>query len=143
MTRQADEAAIRSIIENTNDAHRALEAHAIVAPYEPDAVLFDLAPPLARRIDAEQVAAWLATWDGPVVRSVRDLDISVGGDLAFATFFVHTSAVTRDTKEPAEWWARTTMCFERIEREWRIVHEHVSVPFYMDGTFRAALDLQP
>ena len=46
------EAAIRSMIEKTNDAHRALDANAIVAPYEPDAVLFDLAPPLARRIEA-------------------------------------------------------------------------------------------
>jgi ketosteroid isomerase-like protein len=143
MTRQTDEATIRSIIEGANDAHRARDANAIVAPYTPDAVLFDLAPPLARRLDAKQVAAWLDTWDGPVLRSVRDLDISVGGDLAFATFFVHTSAVTKNTNEQAEWWARATMCFERIEREWRVVHEHVSVPFYMDGSFRAALDLQP
>jgi ketosteroid isomerase-like protein len=27
--------------------------------------------------------------------------------------------------------------------EWRIVHDHSSVPFYMDGSYRAAVDLKP
>ena len=26
---------------------------------------------------------------------------------------------------------------------WKIAHEHTSVPFYMDGSFRAAVDLEP
>ncbi|WP_446719495.1 hypothetical protein [Inquilinus sp. OTU3971] len=26
---------------------------------------------------------------------------------------------------------------------WVIVHEHESVPFYMDGSLRAAVDLKP
>ena len=26
---------------------------------------------------------------------------------------------------------------------WTVIHEHVSVPFYMDGSERAALDLKP
>jgi hypothetical protein len=26
---------------------------------------------------------------------------------------------------------------------WRIVHEHNSTPFYLDGSLRAALDLRP
>jgi ketosteroid isomerase-like protein len=26
---------------------------------------------------------------------------------------------------------------------WRITHEHNSTPFYMDGSDKAALDLQP
>ena len=28
-------------------------------------------------------------------------------------------------------------------RNLAIVHEHESVPFYMDGSFRAAIDLKP
>jgi hypothetical protein len=27
--------------------------------------------------------------------------------------------------------------------KWAIVHEHVSVPFYMDGSYKAAIDLKP
>ena len=26
---------------------------------------------------------------------------------------------------------------------WRIAHAHTSVPFHMDGSFRAAVELQP
>jgi ketosteroid isomerase-like protein len=40
-------------------------------------------------------------------------------------------------------WMRETVCLERGDGGWRIVHEHASVPFYMDGTLRPAFDLQP
>jgi PhnB protein len=67
----------------------------------------------------------------------------VDGDLAFAHFYVRTSAVTKGDKEQVHWWARATLCFKRRERQWLVAHEHVSVPFYMDGSYRAALDLEP
>jgi ketosteroid isomerase-like protein len=38
---------------------------------------------------------------------------------------------------------RSTVCFRKIAGEWMVVHEHSSVPFYMDGSYRAAVDLQP
>jgi hypothetical protein len=31
----------------------------------------------------------------------------------------------------------------KIDGSWRIVHEHNSTPFYLDGSLRAALDLRP
>jgi hypothetical protein len=40
-------------------------------------------------------------------------------------------------------WMRSTLCFRRNEDGWRIAHAHTSVPFHMDGSFRAAVDLQP
>lgn len=30
-----------------------------------------------------------------------------------------------------------------VDRKWQIVSDHTSVPFYMDGSYRAAVDLQP
>jgi SnoaL-like domain len=38
---------------------------------------------------------------------------------------------------------RQTLSFRKIDGEWKIAHEHASVPFYMDGSFRAAIDLKP
>jgi PhnB protein len=38
---------------------------------------------------------------------------------------------------------RETLVLERREDGWKIVHEHTSVPFYMDATLRPAFDLQP
>ena len=40
-------------------------------------------------------------------------------------------------------WLRATVCFRRVDGAWKVAHEHASVPFYMDGSFRAAIDLKP
>jgi ketosteroid isomerase-like protein len=36
-----------------------------------------------------------------------------------------------------------TLGCRRIDGAWKIVHEHASVPFAMDGSFRALVDLKP
>jgi hypothetical protein len=40
-------------------------------------------------------------------------------------------------------WVRVTACRRKINGKGLITHEHVSVPFYMDGSYRAAVDLKP
>ena len=143
MADQVDKAAIRRIIEGIDKALHDRDAEAVVAGFAADALLFDLAPPLSRRINAEDVAAWLSTWEGPVTRETRNLEITVNGELAFAHGYFRTNATTKDGGERVEWWSRATLCFTRRAGRWLIVHEHTSVPFYMDGSFRAAIDLKP
>jgi ketosteroid isomerase-like protein len=38
---------------------------------------------------------------------------------------------------------RETVCLHRVDGAWKIVHQHTSVPFYMDATLRPAFDLKP
>jgi ketosteroid isomerase-like protein len=40
-------------------------------------------------------------------------------------------------------WFRATVCLRKLGGTWWITHEHKSTPFYMDGSFKAAVDLQP
>jgi len=40
-------------------------------------------------------------------------------------------------------WFRATACLARRAGTWKIVHMHNSVPFAMDGSGRALLDLKP
>jgi ketosteroid isomerase-like protein len=40
-------------------------------------------------------------------------------------------------------WFRATACFRREAGRWRITHMHHSVPFAMDGSDKALLDLKP
>jgi ketosteroid isomerase-like protein len=40
-------------------------------------------------------------------------------------------------------WFRETLGFRKIDGKCAITHEHKSVPFYMDGSFKAAIDLKP
>jgi ketosteroid isomerase-like protein len=139
-----DEAAIRALIDTVHKAHHSKNAAAIVAPYDPDAVVFTLAPPLSRRaVDFQgELKAWLDTWEGPVELETRDFSITVSADLAFCYGFYRLSGV-KSGAGPQSVWMRATVCLRRTGGAWRIVHEHTSVPFYMDGSYRAAVDLKP
>jgi ketosteroid isomerase-like protein len=139
-----DEADIRALIESVHQAHHDKDAAAIVAPYAPDAAIYDLAPPLGHRgMDRAAKEAWLNGWDGPVELESRDLEISVSGDLAFCHGYVRMSGNPKAAGRPISFWRRATFCLARQAGAWRIVHEHDSVPFYMDGTPRPAFDLAP
>ena len=118
------------------------DARAVAAAYAPDAVIFDLAPPLAHSLDAKQLANWLEGWGGPVDQQLEDFKLAVNGDLAVGHGLVHVSTRTKSGDEAA-WWMRLTVCLTRQSGNWKIVHEHTSVPFYMDGSYRAAIDLTP
>ena len=109
-----------------------------------DAVVCDLAPPLSHRgIGLQEKKAWLETWEGPVDCESRDFNITVSGDFAFCHGFYRLSGTPKAAGRPISFWMRATVCLHRDGGAWRIVHEHKSVPFYMDGSLRPAFDLQP
>jgi ketosteroid isomerase-like protein len=139
-----DEADIRALIESVHQAHHNKDAAAIVAPYAQDATVFNLAPPLSHRgMGLEEKNAWLETWEGPIDCESRDLSITVNGDFAFGHGFYRMSGTPKAAGRPISFWMRATVCLLRDGGSWQIVHEHTSVPFYMDGSLRPAFDLQP
>jgi ketosteroid isomerase-like protein len=105
-------------------------------------VLYDLAPPLVHRgADRAALERWLATWDGPVTLEAKDPEVTVDGALAVA----HGLARMRGQQqgEARDLWFRATAVLAKQGERWRIMQEHTSVPFHMDGSFRAAIDLRP
>lgn len=143
MTTETERAEIAAVLDAVRKGHHDKDATAVGRQYTPEAMIFDLAPPLAHRLDVPGLAAWLDTWAGPVDLDERDLAIEVSGETAFCHGLSHVSATTKTGGEEAQWWQRLTVCLRRIDGAWKIVHEHVSVPFYMDGSYRAAIDLAP
>jgi ketosteroid isomerase-like protein len=139
----SDVGAIRAVIAAVEAAYHAKDAAAIARHYAPGAIIADLAPPLLRRgLDTSVTQAWLDGWDGPVEITTRDLEIQVDGNLALCHGLQPTRARTR-SGEQAAWWSRITLALARTPAGWRVMHEHSSVPFHMDGSFRAAIDLEP
>ncbi len=135
--------AIAGVVDALVAAHRAKDAAALAGLYTADARIADLAPPLAKRgFDRSGFQAWFDGWEGPVELELRDLDVVDGGNLVLCHGLQHTRA-HRASGEAAAWWSRFTLAVARTEAGWRIVHHHDSVPFHMDGSFRAAVDLQP
>jgi uncharacterized protein (TIGR02246 family) len=139
-----DSARIRLLIDQQASAFRAKNADGVLAAYAPEAVTFDLAPPLQHSAAGarERIEGWFATWVGPLGYDIHDLAIDSTDDLAFGRALVRISGTKTDGERP-DVWARLTLCLRKIEGAWKIVHEHTSVPFYMDGSLRAAVDLKP
>jgi len=142
LTRSDDEARIRSVIEDWSGALRRKDPGGVVANHAADYVQFSLAPPLvSTEGNAEGLAAWFATWQGSLGHELSDLRIAVGGDTAFCHGLARLSG-TKSDGQGVELWFRLTLGFRRTGGAWKITHEHESVPFYMDGSFRAAIDLE-
>ena len=139
----SDEAAIRRVVADRVNALRARDATALTAHDASYILSYDLAPPLAARgVDSAGLEKWLAGWDGPVTLEVRELDVVAGDEVAFATSLNRMQADAR-IGPPMDLWVRSTLGLRKIGSRWTVAHEHVSVPFYMDGSTRAAVDLQP
>jgi uncharacterized protein (TIGR02246 family) len=137
-----DRTEIEALFQQLVRAHADHDADAIVEAYAADAVIYDLAPPLGRRgMNRDSVAAWLAGWDGPIQIDARDVSLTVDRDVAFASALNRMRG--RQSGEDQDLWYRTTMCLRKTNGRWRITHDHSSVPFYMDGSDRAAVDLKP
>jgi len=113
--------------------------------YAPEAVTADLAPPLWNRGGAtlrRDFEEWFRSWAGPIGIETRDVHVTAVGDLAFARMSNRIHG-TKTDGEASDIWVRATVCFSKRAGEWKVTHEHVSVPFYMDGSYRAAVDLKP
>ena len=137
------ETAIRAMIDDWRSALRARDAEALLAHYAPDFLSFDLAPPLRTRgPDLAGTKAWLATWRGPIELDVADLHVEVDGGLAYSTSLNRIRGIKTNGTE-IDLWVRATIGYRNKGGRWKVAHEHISVPFRMDGSERAALDLQP
>jgi ketosteroid isomerase-like protein len=147
MTAHSDEAAIGALLEAQAQGIRAKDAGRALSPYAPGLVRFDLAPPLAQAgadaLDRNNLIAWFDTWRGPIRYELRDFSITAAGDIAFAHGFVRIGGTKQDDDRARDLWARQTVCLRKSDDAWKIVHEHTSTPFYMDGSLKAAVDLAP
>jgi uncharacterized protein (TIGR02246 family) len=142
------EAEVRAVLDEYAAAHADRDAQRLRAPFTDDAVQYTLAPPLQQGPDTpygtvDGVRAWLATFDGPIGIGYRDPQIVATDGLAMVHTLTSMTATPAGAPEPFTFWYRSTFGLRRIDGDWRIVHLHESTPFHMDGSFRAAVDLEP
>lgn len=140
------EARIRAVLDDWADAYRAKDADRVISHHAEGNVQFIMAPPLqfsgANAWDKSALEAWFSSFDGPLGYEIRDLSIAAGDGTAFCHFLNRLGATSiRDGK--FEMWNRVTLGFRKIGDRWLIAHVHQSVPFHMDGSFKAAVDLTP
>jgi uncharacterized protein (TIGR02246 family) len=143
-SKSAEEAAIRAVIDAITKAVRAKDVEAMLAQCAPDIVTFDMVPPLRHQGSQAIRGLWartLAAFDPPLEYEVHDLDISVDGDVAFARCLNRFGGTKKDGRRVLN-SLRSTFGLRKIDGQWKVVHEHVSVPFDME-TGKAMLELKP
>ncbi len=139
-----DEADIRQQIDKVLQAIRAMDLEGVKPIYAPDIVSFDIVPPL-QHVGAE--AKWknwadvFTAYQRPLGYEIRDLAITVGDDVAFGHSLNRISGTLKNGKR-SDYWVRWTACFRKIDGNWLIVHDQVSVPLDVQSG-RALLNLEP
>jgi ketosteroid isomerase-like protein len=99
--------------------------------YVPDESLFvfDLAPP-RQYVGA---AAYRKNWEDFIGTmtglkfEVTDFNVTADGELAYAHSIHYVSATDSDGQK-VEFTVRVSDVYRKIEGQWLVVHEHVSVP---------------
>ena len=140
------EDAVRQVVADRTAAYRAGDAERFCSHYAEDVVVFNLAPPLVQPSSSDRGVAGMTAWfegkGGGVWVEVRDLEVTVSGDLAMCTS-LQSMGARPESPQPFTLWYRATLGLRRVDATWLVVHEHTSTPFYMDGSLRAATDLEP
>lgn len=118
---------IKALLEAWADAVRRHDMPAILAHHEQDIVMFDVPPPLQSR-GMEQ---YKKTWDlffkfhNPAQAfDIEELEITAGDDVAFAVAIMRCAG----SSTPEGLHFRLTVGLRKIDGDWRITHEHHSVP---------------
>lgn len=127
---KADEGQIRKMMEEWREAIRSRDLDRLESLYAADMLFFDVIPPYVQ----SGAKAYRATWEGMfrhlpprVMPYMRDVQIHTSGDLA--VMHGSTQLVNADTKADATMGSvRVTVVYQRTGGEWKVIHEHVSVP---------------
>lgn len=140
------EAEIRQLLARWEKAFRAKDLDAVMAVYAPGAtvVAFDVVPPLekvGRESYRKNYEEFFAMYDGPLDVEFRDLRIVAGKDVAFVHSLERMSGTLKGGQKSAL-WLRVTSGIQKINGQWLIVHDHVSVPADFESG-KAALNLKP
>ncbi|GAA2364547.1 YybH family protein [Streptomyces cuspidosporus] len=141
---EVDEAAIRQQIDNVVERIRAKDLEGLRKLYAEDVVSFDVEPPLQHVGIEAKLKNWARafTFFREVRYEVRDLAVTVGGDVAFGHCFGRLGGTLENGTATSGMWVRATFCFRKTDGDWLIAHDQASVPFDI-ASGRGVADLEP
>ena len=125
-----DEADIRQRIDRMVEALREMDLEGVMSLYAPDIVSFDIVPPLRHMGARAKERNWMdafAMYQRPLGYEIRDLTLTLGDDVAFGHSLNRVSGTLKNGNRTG-FWLRWTACFRKIDGNWLIAHDQVSVP---------------
>jgi ketosteroid isomerase-like protein len=142
--RDDDEARIRQQIDKIIEGIRARDLDGLKRVYAAGIVSFDVEPPLQHVGVEAKMRNWanVFTIFQDATYEVRDLTIATGDDVAFGHGFGRLSGTLKNGTATAGMWVRATFCFQKVDGNWLIAHDQVSVPLDL-ATGKGITDLEP
>jgi ketosteroid isomerase-like protein len=139
-------AEIKALFGQWKTAFEAKDVNGVMRTYAPGPTLvsYDIVPPLQfKGADAyrKDYTEFFAQFAGPLHVDFPDMHIEAGRDIGFAYGLERLTGKLADGT-PFDMWVRYTEGLNRIDGQWRVVHEHISVPIDM-ATGKARMDLTP
>jgi uncharacterized protein (TIGR02246 family) len=130
---QAD---IKALEDRFIAAFKAKDVDAIMKVYVPDQTLFvfDVVPPRQYVGAAAYRKDWQDFFDsvsGPLTVELSDLDITADDNLGYS-HSIQRVAGTNKQGEKIDLTVRVTDVYKKINGNWLVIHEHVSVPVDLD-----------
>lgn len=137
---------IRALLERWTKAFEARDLNGVMSIYAPGNTLiaYDVVAPLQYQgADAyrKDYAEFFQQFSGPLQVEQRDDHIDASGDMAVAYGLERMTGRLKNGT-PVDVWMRYTDQLKRIDGQWLVVHEHISVPVDF-ATGKARLDLKP
>jgi ketosteroid isomerase-like protein len=125
-----EDVVIRQQLDAWAAAVRARDLEGVTRDHAAEIRLFDVVPPLQSRGLEAYRASWdmqFFPWMGSDGRfELGDVAVTVGDRVAFATGIIDCAGYERGTR--VEFRLRLTVCFEKRDGRWTVVHEHHSEP---------------
>lgn len=126
-----DKASAEEIISLTSQWDKSVakgDAQTLAKDYIENVEVYDIGTQLVGKEPYKDL--WNASFpyfgESPKV-SRRKIKLYAGNDLAFMHFYskVSGSNISKPEEQP---WCRTTVCFQKTNDVWCVVHEHISMP---------------
>lgn len=144
MTTADLEQELRDLVAERVAAVRAKDTAPLAARMADDVIEYDVLPPLrsaGSQALVEGTQAWFDGYATDIDYTVHELTVAADGELGCCWFLYHVAGTLTAGAE-VDMWVRATLCCRRIDGQWRIVHDHESVPFDAD-TGEALIGLAP
>ena len=127
---------IKALEDRFIAAFKAKDLDAIMKVYVPDQTLFvfDVVPPKQYVGAAAYRQDWKESFDsfnGPITVELTDLDITTDDSLAYGHSIQRVAGTDKQGKK-LDLTVRVTDVYKKINGNWLVIHEHVSVPVDLD-----------
>ena len=120
-----------------------LNADALVRGYIDNVEMYDIGAALVGRHKLKEL--WQSSFqyfgDNPKVFR-RKIKLYASPELAFLHFYSKICGSNQPDPDASP-WCRTTVCFHRVNAEWKVVHEHISMPVDLETAAPALILGEP